>query len=103
PEHDRSASVFDVATLARDLLAADDDATSPGSASPVLTRAGAAYGTPGYMAPEQARGQPADRRADVYSLGATLFFRLAGSPRDRPRPHGGRARAVGTARDRGAR
>jgi serine/threonine-protein kinase len=46
------------------------------------TLAGDILGTPRYMAPEQAHGDPAklDRRADVYSLGATLYHLLAGAP-----------------------
>jgi hypothetical protein len=44
------------------------------------TMTGAAIGTPGYMAPEQVRGQPIDGRADVYTLGCVLFEILAGEP-----------------------
>jgi serine/threonine-protein kinase len=45
-----------------------------------VTKTGALLGTPGYMAPEQVRGEPAEPPADIYAIGSMLYEILAGAP-----------------------
>ena len=45
-----------------------------------LTQAGVIFGTPQYMAPEQAMSATVDARADIYAVGATLWRMLTGRP-----------------------
>lgn len=50
------------------------------SASSRLTQVGHILGTPGYLSPEQARGEEADVRSDIYSVGCVGYYLLTGQP-----------------------
>ncbi|HEU4398732.1 MAG TPA: protein kinase [Actinomycetota bacterium] len=47
---------------------------------PQLTATGLVIGSPGYMAPEQASGEPSGPPADFWALGATMYFAVEGEP-----------------------
>jgi tetratricopeptide (TPR) repeat protein/tRNA A-37 threonylcarbamoyl transferase component Bud32 len=78
--------------LGKDLDDTADDARDGGSSSATghgqQTAFGEVLGTPAYMPPEQAVGDPADERSDVYAIGAILYQLLSGQA-----PFGGRSTA----------
>ena len=54
------------------------DRSSPTIASPAMTQAGIILGTAAYMSPEQAKGRPIDKRADIFAFGCVVYEMLTG-------------------------
>jgi eukaryotic-like serine/threonine-protein kinase len=65
--------------------ALEPPAVSPGVSqsatitSPAMTQAGVILGSAAYMAPEQAKGKPADKRSDIWAFGCVLYEMLTGA------------------------
>ena len=71
--HDGTVKLLDFG-LAKTPAPSEDGATLTIS----MTQAGMILGTAGYMSPEQARGKPVDKRADIWAFGVVLFELLSG-------------------------
>jgi eukaryotic-like serine/threonine-protein kinase len=67
--------------LAKMSAAEGSPATPDGATATIVagTSPGVVMGTTGYMAPEQVRGESVDHRADIFSLGATIYEMLTGN------------------------
>jgi serine/threonine-protein kinase len=79
---DGSVKILDFG-LAKALDAVDAGGASVQSASVTsgsVSQSGLIFGTAAYMSPEQARGEPVDKRTDIWAFGCVLYEMLAGRP-----------------------
>lgn len=77
----KPSNLFLCSGLPSDVKVLDFGVARLGDLDSELTRTGQVIGTPGYMAPEQARGaKRLDGRADLFSLGCVLFRAITGRP-----------------------
>ena len=76
---DGSVKVLDFGLAKAATASSDEDVmNSPTITSPAMTALGVILGTAAYMSPEQARGKPVDRRADIWALGCVVYEMLTG-------------------------
>jgi hypothetical protein len=82
PENIILSSVGEAMPLVKllDFGLAKDTTPERAGAPEVHTERGLIFGSPAYLSPEQAAGQPADARSDLYSLGVVLFEMICGRP-----------------------
>ena len=83
---------FGIAKVPVGELGSGKDSGGGGAGHPVLTQLGMVYGTPEYMAPEQALGQEVDARADLYALGIIAYEMLTS---ERPFDHESKVALLG--------
>ena len=74
-----SVKVLDFGLAKAATASSDEDVmNSPTITSPAMTAHGVILGTAAYMSPEQARGKPVDKRADIWALGCVVYEMLTG-------------------------